>query len=470
LAYFGLLAYTLILFVRPQDWIPGIQGLPLLDSVVAGTMVFWLMAVSSRETLRPGAAPQTKLMVGFFLATLMSHVRHTYLGSLNGGGLLGTFVSFSKVLLLYILIVTLVNSIRRAKKLVFVMTLGCLFMTIHGILQAHRGFGFGGGLPIYQDGIPRVMAFGIFNDPNDLALILIAVLPFLMSKVQDKLALMPARFLSALAIVPMIYCIFLTNSRGGWLAFGVMVTTYVCLRARSKKLAIVLGALAFAVVILFGPSRMGGSSLDRSAQGRLTAWGYGNRMLKRWPLFGAGKGRYTEFSDDGRVAHNSFVHCWGELGLFGYFFFVGLIIATLKDGRALMRLKIAPPEDGALPENREYANSPKDVSPPENWDEADPPKGGLPATDLMEIRRFGHASMASLSGYLAAGMFLSRTYTHPLYILFALVAALRVVCDGDLEEGPSLLERTFGKPDLKHVFLATILTVPAFWFLMKLAL
>ena len=457
MAFFGLLVYTLILFVRPQDWIPGMHGLPLLDGVVAVTMVFWLMAVSSRETLRPGAAPQTKLMLGFFLATLLSHVRHTYLGSLNGGGMLGTFVSFSKVLLLYILIVTLVNSIQRAKKLVLVMTLGCIFMAIHGILQAHRGFGFGGGLPILHGDVLRVQAFGSFHDPNDLALILIAILPFLMSKVQDKLALMPARFLSALAIAPMVYCIFLTNSRGGWLAFGVMVTTYICLRLPSKKLVIVVGALAFAVVILFGPSRMGGEGgFDRSAQGRLTAWGYGNRMLKRWPLFGAGKGRYTEFSDDSRVAHNSFVHCWGELGLFGYFFFMGLIIATLKDGRALVKLKIEPAEDG---------------SPPENWDYADPPKDGLPATDLMEIRRFGHASMASLSGYLAAGMFLSRTYTHPLYMLFALVAALRVVCDGNPEEeGPSLLEGAFGKPDLKYVFFATVGTIPAGWLLMKLAL
>ena len=73
-------------------------------------------------------------------------------------------------------------------------------------------------------------------------------------------------------------------------------------------------------------------------------------------------------------------------------------------------------------------------------------------------------------GYLAAGMFLSRTYTHPLYMLFALVAALRVVCDGNPQEGPRLLEGTFGKPDLKYVFFATILTIPAGWLLMKLAL
>jgi O-antigen ligase len=57
-------------------------------------------------------------------------------------------------------------------------------------------------------------------------------------------------------------------------------------------------------------------------------------MLKANPLFGVGFGRYTEFHE--RVAHNSFVHVFGELGVLGALFFVALFywffrgIATLS--------------------------------------------------------------------------------------------------------------------------------------------
>jgi len=324
------------------------------------------------------------------------------------------------------------------------MILGCLFMAAHGILQAHTEahIGFGGGnenseqysKAIVTQGaegdIVRVRAFGIFHDPNDLALMLVAVLPFLFSTVMSADAAGPRRVLSLGATVPILYCIYLTNSRGGWLALGVMAVAYSCLHLRNKKAGVALAVVCFAAIIALGPSRMRTMSMDEpAARNRVMAWGAGNAMLKQWPIFGAGKGRFTEFADDSRVAHNSFVHCWAELGLFGYFFWVGMIVASLKDGRALGRISSEEPE-------------------------------------AREMARLGKAAMASLVGFLAASFFLSRTYIMPLYLLFALFACLRAMHERDY--GP--LESGFVMRQWRYVFAAELLSIPALYVMMRFLL
>lgn len=424
MAYACLIAYVAVLFIRPQDWVWWLAGVPILDFVVGVALITWLGSLA-RSRWRPHDAPQNWLMLGLLLAVLMSHVRHTYFGAF-----VTAFRQFGKVVLLYFLIASLVTSVRRARLLVLTMVVGCLFMALHGIMQAHTGAGFGGALPIYHQELVRVRGLGIFHDPNDLALILVAILPFLFSTTLNRESVMPARMLSALATLPVLYCIYLTNSRGGWLALGVMAAAYAYLCMPNKRLAAALAVVPLVAVCYFGPSRMGLLSVQEgAARGRVMAWGDGNRMLKRYPLFGVGKGRFTEFSYEGRVAHNAFVQCWADLGLFGYFFWLGLIIASLKDGRAMSKVT-----------------------------EEDP--------DAQETRRLSTAAMASLVGYLAASFFLSRTYTQPLYILFALFAALRTTYERDF--GP--LESPFVGRDLRYVLAAEVLSIPALYIVIRVLL
>ena len=144
MGYALLLVYTLLIFVRPMEWVPGLLGVPILDFVVAATLLGWLVALSSKTSFRPLAAPHGWLVLGFFVATLMSHVSHGYLSAFQY-----TFESFGKVVLLYYLVATLLTTRTRLRGLVAAMVVGCLFMSLHGILQIHRGAGFAGMLPMY---------------------------------------------------------------------------------------------------------------------------------------------------------------------------------------------------------------------------------------------------------------------------------------------------------------------------------
>ena len=427
MAYFALLIYTAIIFIRPQEWVSWMLGMPVLDFVVGFAVIAWLAHLLASDW-KFKDAPQNLLVLGLFAAVLMSHVRHTYLAALQE-----EFKTFGKVVLIYFLIASTADSTRRIKGFILVMVLGSLFLATQGILQAHRGYGFGPAFrsqPLVIGDTVRVRAFGIFNDPNDLALMLVAVMPFLLTTALDRERSPFARVGSLAAVVPMVYCVYLTDSRGGWLAIAVMAMAFVFMHLRNKKIGILLAVLAVPIVFALGPSRVDTMGADDdSVSGRLAAWGYGNWMLKRWPIFGAGKGRFTEFSGDSKVAHNSFVHCWGELGLVGYFFWLGLVLASFKDCWALSR---AGPEE-------------------------DDPEG-------RTLSRLGRAGVASMAGYMSAAFFLSRTYQIPLFILFALFAAMHTVYEREDRELPGLS----GTTHWKYLLGAEIISIPALWLTLRI--
>jgi len=458
---FGLLLiYVLLLFIRPMEWVSWMYQWPILDVVVPVVSLAWLSSLAGRRTLDPSKAPQGWLMMGFFVATLMSHVSHLYRAMA-----INTFQEMGKVMLIYFLIATLLISVKRFKVFIAVLIIGCLFMCWHGILQARPkplDYGFGGPnpfirgvTPLVRNGIVRIRAFGFFNDPNDLALILVVMLPFVARLILGRGAILPRRVLGLAIAGVMVFCIFLTNSRGGWLALGVTAIVY-CYLNYSKKLGTVLLILALPLGVMLKPSRMETMSVhDSSSQGRVVAWANGNSMLKSWPLFGAGKDRYTEFAEDSKVAHNSFVHCYGELGLFGYFFWLALIIASLKDGRALSRVA------RKLEEKSAKGNRP--TGPPSEED-ANAPKA--PKVSVESLSTLAKDLMAALAGYLAAGFFLSRTYEYPLFILFAMFAALRCLYERD--HGP--LEGSFARKDLKIVFVAVFVSIAGIYVLIRMAM
>jgi len=413
--------------VRPQEWIAVLSGMHILD-VVTGFTILLTLGVLLQKQWKLKSAPQHLLILGFFFAILMSHVRHGYFWAFTDA-----FNRFGKVVLLYFLIVINVNSLKRLRTLIGVMIIGCLFLTLHGILQKHTGSGFGGQIPMWvrSEQQFRVMAFGFLNDPNDLALMLVAFLPFVMNPIHAPGVAAPKRLLNIGFVLAICSCILYTNSRGGWLALGTMVIAYCLINFASKKTSVIMSAILIFAVVIVAPSRMGKvSTREGSARGRLVAWAYGNDMLKRWPVFGAGYRRYTEFSEAGLVAHNSFVHCYAELGLFGYFFWLALIISSAWDSHQMGRFRGKDP-----PEHAAIAN-------------------------------LARTSLSALIGYMAAAFFLSRTYTLPLYVLIAIFAILRTLHDRDCEPD----KRLFAKRNLKHVLVLEGSSIIALYIVMRIAM
>jgi O-antigen ligase len=424
LAFFSLLTYIAVLFIRPQEWMGQLMGVTLLDYVTGVAILATLLVLPQLEW-RFKSAPENGLMLGFFAAMLAGHVADRF----NWMLFKRTFSDFGKIVLLYFLIVILTNSVGRVKAIVRVMLAGCLFMALHAIRQILTGSGFGGFGPFIdkQTLEVRAEAFGFFNDPNDLALILVTILPFLILGALDKRRNGGARLLRALTIAPILTAIYMTNSRGGWLSLATMLTALMVLKLRSKKIALAIAGMMVVGLFAAGPSRIATINTEEgSAHNRMVLWANGNTMLKQHPLFGVGKGEFEEHSENSQVAHNSFVHCYAELGLVGYFFWIGLFVAALKDAWALHK--------------------------------ADPVNDT--AEDLSILAT---AALAAMAGYLSCGVFLSRTYIPPPYILVALIAAMRVIHTRQI--GP--LPRAFETRDYRYVVLVMFASIPLLWIFLR---
>ena len=244
--------------------------------------------------------------------------------------------------------------------------------------------------------MPRLRALGLLNDPNDLAQTLVAALPLVFLAWRRHRPFGNVLFV-LLPAAAMLWAVVLTRSRGGLVALAALLWFTFALRAgprwsRALRWAGFVGL--FLVLILF--FRLGGA--DESAMGRLEAWSEGLQMLKYSPLWGVGFG---SFADVHRiVAHNSFVHCYGELGLVGYFAWLGAILATFWYLERISATEAGP------------------EGPP-------------------ELARWARALSLSLVAFLAGALFLSRTYSVSLFLLVGLGTALAGVALNTSEEPES---------------------------------
>jgi len=177
-----------------------------------------------------------------------------------------------------------------------------------------------------------------------------------------------------------LWALSLTRSRGGLIAFVALCWFAVSERLTPRWASLMrwVGSVGLlAVLIVFFRS-----GADGSALGRLEAWSAGLQMLKGSPVWGVGFGTFGEGHE--LVAHNSFVHCFAELGLVGYFLWLGAILATFW---SLDRIRQTP-----------------DVDP--------------------DAVRWATALRASLVAFLVGALFLSRTYSVTLYFILGLATAL----------------------------------------------
>src|SRR5262245_15279816 len=228
------------------------------------------------------------------------------------------FMEFVPVAFCYFLVRIAVRTPRQLRTLVFVIVTMVLIQAASGIYQHEFGEGLG-GITMLEG---RIRGSGIFNDPNDLALSMVMIIPFLASELIERRVNLARRAMGVAALAPVMLAIFYTNSRGAVLAVATTMMSY-SYRKLGKVTATVLTVVGLVGISAVGPSRASEmSSEEDSAQGRIEAWAEGLQMFKAEPILGVGWSRFTEFHY--RVAHNSFVHALAELGFVGAYVFIAI--------------------------------------------------------------------------------------------------------------------------------------------------
>jgi putative inorganic carbon (hco3(-)) transporter len=238
-----------------------------------------------------------------------------------------------------LLLVALVDTRERLRQFLGWLTVFVLALTALALFQYHGWINISALAPYAeaQDRIDpsgsavvvvRLVSTGIFNDPNDLSLILIfgALASFYFF--EDRRA-NPLNYLWIGCAATFLYAISLTYSRGGFIALMSALLTLFTARFGWRKSLILSAVVVPAALIYFGGTRQTDISVAQgTGHQRVWLWSEGLRLIRGTDaLLGIGKGQYVE--EVSYVAHNSFIHCYVELGLLGGTIFFAAFFSTL---------------------------------------------------------------------------------------------------------------------------------------------
>ncbi len=396
--FFFLLLYIVVLYIRPQEYVPGLMGTPLVPVSLLTAFAFWLMAQPKNFE-----ASQHRLLLGL-LAMMSFSVLLT--GWVTGA--IDVVTDFIPTLMLFYVTATSVDSLKRFRDLSIVLTAVSTVIAIHGSEQfaSELGIGWTGAKMIEE----RITYLGFLGDPNDLSMAFLMSLPLTLyvAKVSGSFIVRIACYASAGTVL---YAIYLCNSRGSMLGLLAMVAFYAIQRFGWVR-SLIVGPLLLIPLLLLAPSRVSEISADEdSAAGRIDAWYEGFDMFKTHPLFGVGKGLFTEHHP--LTAHNSFVLAIAELGTVGYFFWLSILIVS---GLMLARILGAePPEEQPPPVNVPGTYGLPPPLPVKNVDAT------MSWADLQLAAR---ALAYAMVGSLVTAFFLSRSYVVFLFLLVAMIVAV----------------------------------------------
>lgn len=338
------------LIARPSDTVPGMNGIVVYLPLIAGAMFCSIPRIHYQLSPRMLVQQPVNLcMVALVVAVGISHLQYGEIGLAAHG-----MIAMAKYAGYYFVAVSVINSGERLRWLLIVTALASTFMVGMSIRDFHDFRGEWEPRPdlwtelendktrpkedrlirhvvemhgIKSDGSPgqvfRMKGFGVFSDPNDIALLInvtsIIALYFLCDR---RMSAFRVLWIGVLAV--MLYGLWCTQSRGGLLSAGAAFVVWMIMKY-GRQVAVAIG-LAGACVAPLALGRLGAISFSTgTGQDRIQLWSDGlNAIRSKAIFFGIGENKYADMA--GLVAHNSYVHAFTELGFFGGTVFLGLVL------------------------------------------------------------------------------------------------------------------------------------------------
>ena len=402
--FYLVFVYLLFEFGRPQELIPPLRLIPF------GTGLSLLILL---KVLMSGKLDFSRLQTKLWLPLLAVMAIHVPIAENNFWALM----TFKDMFLLYCVyhgIVTFVDSLEKMMRLIK-MWLGIhVFLALMGI--AKGGVGIGGWM----------------GDENDFCMVMNMATPFayflLFSATGGAQKLKYLAFLGTFVLAAMA-----TLSRGGFLALA-SAGAYGWYRSPKKLNALVVVVVAVLFMLVLAPekywdeiaSSTSEETLGQEGTGgaRLYTWGIGVDMFLHNPIIGVGQANFPwalhiyeagrtfhERSMAGRMAHSAWVTLMSELGLAGIVIIGGMLLQCYKDLK-LVRTKFAPAESRQ--------------------------KHGQTVQAGEDIRMYlARAMEGSLISFIVSGVFVSILWYPSLWIMMALVVALRNISEVDVVQIPT---------------------------------
>jgi len=417
-AFFGLLGFTAVLFFRPQDQVPALGSLHLAEVtalVGLGAMVAKRLA---RGLSLVRLTPEIVGLLAFGGALLFS----TPFSFWPGGSVEVITGLYVKVLLIVVLMVNSINSAQRLRRFSWLIVFASSYLAARAVTDYIRG------VNLIEHGRVAGSVHGMFGNPNDLALNMVAFLPlaalFALRPPRPRHAPLDAAtprtraslwpWAAAAASLLMVLTVVFTKSRSGALGMAAMgaALVYFGHRVRPSLAPIALVVTVLAVPMLPSSFWARMTSIVEPAaddtgsrEARRTVMWEATEVFLERPFTGIGPGQFKNYNPPGREerwreAHNVWLQVASETGLPGLLTFAFLVVAAFRDvlwaRRRLARLPASG--EGLAPLDRR---------------------------DAPILHLHAAALIASLAGWFVCAFFASVAYNWTFYYLLGLCIATR---------------------------------------------
>lgn len=441
MAYVFTLLFIITAYVTPEVLF-GQLALFRIEVLIAITAIF--TAVPNFIQSGIFKVPQTYacIVLGLAIAVSVSS------GGWVGGGVYATY-GYMTTAFGFLLAGATFTKPLHFKVTVLALVLGSAFFVASGLHDLYydvspSNFLYG------DEGLRRLRGLGFVHDPNDLAQVLVSLVPLVfLWKTKNRLLNV---LVLGVPVALLITGMYFSHSRGS--AIALMAVIMMTFRRKIGTVpAIVLAGGLFAASLALGWAGGRDVSMEAGAD-RLDAWSTGLELIKAHPLTGVGLGQFTDFNDI--TAHNSIIVCAAENGLPGFVCWVFLLFATVRTG-----LRLSAPAE-AEPASPEPASTSAFLRPGVPFPKlrpgntvampvyrtslatagsslpsgvADPPRPGVAGirneitraasiAGQEELRAMARLLVASLTGFLTAGWFLSRAISLWLFLYCGMMFAL----------------------------------------------
>lgn len=329
LSFAGLLLFTAVVYFRPQEWVPGLIG---FRSIAFWIATLTLAAFLPTQLGLEGTLTARPREVNFVLLLLAAGLLSVPL-SLEPAEAWGAFVDFAKVVTMFVVMVNVVRTVPRLRAMFWLAFLVSVVLSVKALSDYTSG-----RLNPGKDRIEGAIVGGIFENPNDLALHLVTMIPIALgllfvSRSQLKKALYAAvSFLMLLAVV-------VTYSRAGLLGLGAASFVLMWkLKPRNRALVVVgfvLAALVFVALVPSGVvSRFGGDD-GGSADQRQALLIRSIFVSIQHPVLGVGMENFHIVSLHEHVSHNAYTQVSAEMGAAALALYVLFMWASLRRMRRI---------------------------------------------------------------------------------------------------------------------------------------
>lgn len=324
MAYLGLLTYFTAFFLEFNIWIPALEGVPLLEIIMLGTCIMLLPAVVDGRGGRLVFQYKQTLLLGAFFGW-------STLGVINMGmdyAFSQIGYQFFKYLLLYCMIVLSLNSLQKIKwALVLLVFLGIL-IALNALVQHRTGVDLVGQTANWRESIRWV---GNFDGSNGLALVFVLLLGISLGFATLEY-LVAFRVFGLFSSLLLIYAIYLTGSRGGFLGLLVVLISYLFVKLPHVKLRtfLPLAIIIFSLGIALKPTEEGRGLGESTSSERIELFYQGLQMIKSQPFNGVGVGEFTHSNPVHKQAHNIWLQHISETGIIGVTIYMLMFYSSIR--------------------------------------------------------------------------------------------------------------------------------------------